>query len=87
MGVFADRAAAAGARFLETPRSSALKYATARASGWHEGCHTSSQEGNEMIKLTWLASWKAYSVRRDGRVIGLVRCSVPLPFRRVVEFI
>jgi len=32
-----------------------------------------------MIKLTWLASWKAYSVRRDGR-------SVPLPFRRVVEF-
>jgi len=39
-----------------------------------------------MIKLTWLASWKAYSVRRDGRVIGLVRCSLPLPFRRVVEF-
>jgi len=40
-----------------------------------------------MVKLTWLASWKAYSVRReDGRIIGLVRCSVPLPFRRVVEF-
>ena len=45
-----------------------------------------ARRDNEMIKLTWLASWKAYSVRRDGRVIGLVRCSVPLPFRRVVEF-
>ena len=39
-----------------------------------------------MIKLTWLASWKGYAVRRDARVIGLVRCSVPLPFRSVVEF-
>ena len=38
------------------------------------------------IKLTWLAHWAAYSVRREGRVIGLVRCSVPLPFCGAVEF-
>ena len=41
---------------------------------------------DEFIKLTWLAHWAAYSVRRGGRVIGLVRCSVPLPFRGVIEF-
>lgn len=39
-----------------------------------------------MVKLTWLPDWKAYSVRRNGRVIGLVRCSMPLPFRVAVEF-
>ena len=38
------------------------------------------------IKLAWLADWTAYSVRREGRVIGQVRCSVPLPFRGTVEF-
>lgn len=41
---------------------------------------------DKFVKLTWLGHWAAYSVRRDGRVIGLVRCSVPLPFRGVVEF-
>lgn len=41
-----------------------------------------------MIKLTWLPHWKAYAVRREGgRLIGLVRCKVPLPFRVVVEFV
>ncbi len=39
-----------------------------------------------MIKLIWLPNWRAYSVRRDGRVIGLVRCSWQMPFRQVVEF-
>jgi hypothetical protein len=39
-----------------------------------------------MIKLTWLPNWKAYAVRRDGRVIGMVQCTMPLPFRQVVEF-
>ena len=41
-----------------------------------------------MIKLTWLPHWNAYAVRREGgRLIGLVRCKVPLPFRAVVEFV
>lgn len=40
-----------------------------------------------MLKLTWLPHWKAYAIRRDGRVIGLVRFKVPLPFRSVVEFV
>jgi hypothetical protein len=39
-----------------------------------------------MIKLTWLPHWQAYSVRREGRIIGMLRCKVPLPFRMVVEF-
>jgi len=41
-----------------------------------------------MINLTWLPHWRAYAVRREGgRLIGLVRCTVPLPFRAVVEFV
>lgn len=39
-----------------------------------------------VVKLTWLPNWKAYSVRRDGRIIGMVRCKQPLPFRITVEF-
>ena len=39
-----------------------------------------------MVKLTWLPHWQAYSVRRDGRIVGMLRCKVPLPFRIVVEF-
>ncbi len=39
------------------------------------------------IKLTWLPHWRAYSIRLNGRVIGLVRCGQPLPFRQVVHFI
>ena len=41
-----------------------------------------------MIKLIWLPPWKAYAVWREGgRLVGLVRCKVPLPFRAVVEFV
>ncbi len=39
-----------------------------------------------MVKLMWLPHWHAYSVRRHGRVIGMVRCKLPLPFRGPVEF-
>jgi hypothetical protein len=39
-----------------------------------------------MLKLIWLPNWKAYSVRRNGRIIGMVRCKQPLPFRVAVEF-
>lgn len=47
----------------------------------------SGREG-VMIKLTWLPHWKAYAVRCEGgRLIGLVRCKTPLPFRAVVEFV
>ena len=39
-----------------------------------------------MIKLTWLPHWRAYVVRRDGHIIGMIRCKVPVPFRVAVEF-
>lgn len=39
-----------------------------------------------MIKLTWIPSWQAYAVRREGRMLGLVKCKVNIPFRTVVEF-
>lgn len=39
-----------------------------------------------MVKLTWLPNWRAYAVRRDGRIIGMIRCSQPLPFRIAVHF-
>ena len=39
-----------------------------------------------MIKLSWLPNWKAYAVRLNGRVIGLVRFKTPMPFRSAVEF-
>ena len=47
---------------------------------------SSEQRMTAMVKLTWLPHWQAYSVRRDGRIIGMLRCKVPLPFRIVVEF-
>ncbi len=40
-----------------------------------------------MIKLTWIPDWKAYAVRRNNRVIGLVRFRHGLPFRQVTEFV
>ena len=50
--------------------------------------HLRSGKESVMITLTWLPHWKAYAVRREGgRLIGLVRCKVPLPFRVVVEFV
>jgi hypothetical protein len=39
-----------------------------------------------MIKLTWLPNWRAYSVALNGRIIGMVYCKVPLPFREAVQF-
>ena len=39
-----------------------------------------------MIKLTWLPNWRAYAVRLNGRTIGVVCCTLPLPFRAPVEF-
>ena len=39
-----------------------------------------------MITLTWLPNWHAYSIRREGRIVGMVRCKHPLPFRTSVHF-
>lgn len=39
-----------------------------------------------MVELRWLPNWKAYSVRRNGCTIGMVRCSMPPPFRIAVKF-
>jgi hypothetical protein len=39
-----------------------------------------------MVTLNWLPHWRAYVVRKEGIIIGMVRCKVPLPFRSVVEF-
>ncbi|HYD46995.1 MAG TPA: hypothetical protein VEB21_01540 [Terriglobales bacterium] len=39
-----------------------------------------------MILLTWLPSWRAYCVRREGKIIGMIRCRQPLPFRGPVTF-
>jgi hypothetical protein len=39
-----------------------------------------------MIKLNWLPNWHAYAVRLNGRLIGMVRCKGPLPFRAAAEF-
>ncbi len=39
-----------------------------------------------MIKLTWLPHWRAYAVILNGRVVGMVCCKVPLPFRSRAEF-
>ena len=39
-----------------------------------------------MITLVWLPNFRAYSIRLNGVVIGMVRCKVPLPFRRPVTF-
>lgn len=39
-----------------------------------------------MVKLIWLPHWRAYAVRRNGRMIGMVRCKVPFPFRMIIEF-
>jgi len=40
-----------------------------------------------MVKVTWLPNWQAYSVRRNDRVIGMVRFRYPIPFRQVTEFV
>jgi hypothetical protein len=40
----------------------------------------------ETIRLTWLPNWRAYAVRSNGRVLGMIQCKIPLPFRAPVEF-
>ena len=40
----------------------------------------------KMITLTWLPHWHAYVIRREGRILGMVRCQHPLPFRTRVHF-
>jgi hypothetical protein len=39
-----------------------------------------------MIKLNRLPNWHAYAVRLNERLIGMVRCKGPLPFRAAAEF-
>jgi hypothetical protein len=39
-----------------------------------------------MIQLTWLPHWQAYAVRSNGRIVGMIRCKRPLPFRRPVQY-
>jgi len=39
-----------------------------------------------MVTLTWLPNWHAYAVRLGGRIIGMVRCKQPLPFKLDVTF-
>jgi len=38
----------------------------------------------DWVTLIWLPNFRAYSVRYRGRVLGLVRCGAPMPFRFVV---
>ena len=40
-----------------------------------------------MLQLAWLPHWEAYAVRLNGRILGMVRCKVPLPFRLSVVFV
>lgn len=44
-------------------------------------------ESMAMVTLRWLPHWQAYSVRQNGRIIGLVRCKIPIPFRLPVQFV
>ncbi len=46
----------------------------------------SSDRDTEMITLTWLPSWQAYAIRKSGRMVGLVRCHHPFPFRATFAF-
>lgn len=39
-----------------------------------------------MVKLTWFPNLRAYSVYRNGRLLGMVRLRGGIPFRQVVEF-
>jgi predicted acetyltransferase len=40
-----------------------------------------------MIQLKWVPQQQAYSVRRNSRVIGMVRFRRRLPFREVIELV
>ena len=58
----------------------------ASALAWHRSWKMEGVRMRTMVKLTWLPHWQAYVVRVNGRVVGLVRCAVPLPFRIGVQF-
>jgi hypothetical protein len=49
-------------------------------------CSMAGRRMLAMIKLTWLPHWRAYVVRRNDEIIGMVGCKVPIPFRVAVEF-
>lgn len=38
-----------------------------------------------MIQLTWLPTRTVYSVRRNGRLSGLVRFGWPIPLRQIIQ--
>jgi hypothetical protein len=52
----------------------------------NEEFHRANEENIVMIKLTWLPNRRAYAVRLNGQIIGVVCCKLPLPFRTPVEF-
>ena len=41
---------------------------------------------NQSVELTWLPSWHAYVVRRGARILGMIVCRPPLPFRVTAVF-
>jgi len=45
----------------------------------------SERKDIRMITVTWLPHWKAYSVRRNNRIIGMVRFHYATPFRQATE--
>jgi hypothetical protein len=55
---------------------------------WHALClaNVRMEQRIPEVKLTWLPHWGAYSVRLGGRIVGMVRCKIPHPFRLLVEF-
>jgi len=38
-----------------------------------------------MVSLTWLPNWRAYSVRYEGRIVGMVQCMWPRPFKEAIR--
>jgi hypothetical protein len=48
--------------------------------------HAEPGETRMAITLTYLPHWRAYVIRRNGRILGMVRCQHPLPFRSPVRF-
>jgi len=76
------------------PRETTLRRVATQAmwhtgGDWHRSCKRARNgrvKMTPMLKLTWLPHWRAYSIRLNGKVIGLVRCGRPLPFRHGVQF-
>ena len=40
-----------------------------------------------MYKASWLPNWKAWAIRRNGKLIGLVRFYGFYPFRVAIDFV